>query len=121
MFAPPPEINVISIFSNRCQELVEFYFDIGMLFFPYVNDNGQKCYSYKNDQLIFEIIEVEKLSDATKNIKIRFHIDDVKGYIEDIKIRGFKIIKDFSETDLSANLIFKDFADNSIELITYKQ
>ncbi|HEX8546861.1 MAG TPA: hypothetical protein VF691_07860 [Cytophagaceae bacterium] len=92
MFAPPPKINIIAINSMNPEKLIEFYWEFGILFNKERNESGQLFYSYTYDALRFEIYEVFKIEDTSKNLAVTFFIDTIEPYLENLKLKGYKEI-----------------------------
>lgn len=113
MFAPPPKMNKISLYSKDSKNLKNFYSEFGMLFNKrdYItNDKQVICYQYVNDNFIFEIIQSNK---STNNVSLCFLIDEIDGYLENIDILKNKWV-----TETHSHIIVKDPDGNSIELMT---
>ena len=120
MFAPPPKTTRIIINSMNCEKLSKFYSDLGMLFFENKNVDGRKHYTYIYNDFYFEIREVINEYEITRNIELRFFIDEIEGYLEDIRKFGLEIIKDLWITENHQHILLKDPNDNIIELMTLK-
>ena len=118
MFAAPPKINRVTLNSMNCEKLTEFYSDLGMLFNTEIKDENRKHYTYVYDDLIFEIREVNNENEATKNIIIRFLIDEIDGYIEELQEMGIKIVKESWTTETHKHIFLNDPDGNLIELMT---
>ena len=118
MFSPPPKLNITAICSNNCDKLINFYSDIGMLFNSELKDNGKKYYSYIYNDLRFEIHEVDTLEEVTRNLKLRFLIDEIEGYLVDFAKHNIKIIKEPWATKTHQHILLNDPDGNLIELIT---
>ncbi len=120
MFAPPPKMNKVTINSMNCEKLIEFYSDLGMLFNTEIKDGDRKHYAYIYDYLTFEIREVNSENEITKNITLRFLIDEIDGYVEGLKEMGIKIVKDSWTTETHQHIYLNDPDGNLIELMTEK-
>lgn len=120
MFAPPPKTIRIIINSINSENLINFYSDLGMLFNEKNLENGRKCYTYIYDDFYFEIREVTNEMKTTKNLELRFLIDEIEGYLEGIKEKGINIVKNLWTTENHQHIILKDPNDNIIELMTMK-
>lgn len=120
MFAPPPKTIRIVINSINSKDLANFYSDLGMLFNEKSLENGNKCYTYIYDDFYFEIREVLNENEITKNLELRFFIDEIEGYIEVIEKFGLEIIKNPWTTENYQHILLKDPNDNIIELVTKK-
>lgn len=120
MYAPPPRINKVVLKSMNCEKLVEFYFELGMLFHKETNENNRMIYTYVYGDIIFEICEVDNEKETTKNSSLRFVIDEIDGYIDGLKEMGIKIIKDSWTTETHQHILINDPDRNIIELMTAK-
>lgn len=120
MFAPPPMMNKLTINSMNCEKLIDFYCELGILFNTEIKAENEKSYTYINDDFIFEIKEVDNINEVTKNVKIRFLIDEIDGYIEGLKEMGIRIIKESWRTESYQHIQLNDPDGNLIELMTKK-
>ena len=100
--------------------LVEFYSELGMLFNESILENGLKAFTYIYDDFQFEIHEVKLESDTSKNLELRFLIDEIEGYLEDFKRLNIQIIKNLWYSKNHQHILLKDIDGNLIELMTKK-
>jgi len=114
MFAPPPRLNKVTIKSMNCEKLVEFYFELGIMFHEETDEDDNKIYTYGYGDSIFEIYEVNNENETTKNSTLRFLIDEIDGYIEGLKQKGIRIIKDSWTTETHQHIIINDPDGNLI-------
>ena len=99
--------------------MFDFYEEFGMSFSEY-RDGKRHRKEYKNGNLSFKIIQTEDESKQTKNLKLKFYIDEIKGYLEYLDKYDCEIIKPFWETEKSEHIIISDPDKNHIELETKK-
>lgn len=120
MFAPPPKMTRIILNSKKCKAQIEFYEKIGMLFHKEIFENGLKKFTYIYDDFQFEIREVRDDNEVSKNLELRFLIDDIEVYLEGVRQIGIQIIKDIWITENHKHIQLKDLDNNKIELMTKK-
>jgi predicted enzyme related to lactoylglutathione lyase len=118
MYAAPPKVNTVTINSMNCEQLIEFYFELGILFKTEIIDGTIKYYSYVYEEFTFEIREVTNSEEITKNITLQFQIDEIDGYIDDLKKMGIKIVKDPWKTETHQYIHLNDPDGNLIVLMT---
>ncbi|MFD2907397.1 VOC family protein [Flavobacterium ardleyense] len=119
MFAPPPELISITIYSKNASTMLDFYEEFGMSFSEY-NDDGQIRKKYKNGNFSFEIIPIDDEAKQTKNLKLKFRIDEIKGYLEYLEKYKCEIITPLWETKESEHIVISDPDKNHVELETRK-
>jgi len=120
MFAPPPKANRIILNSVNFKVQVEFYEELGMLFNEAILKNGLKTFTYIYDDFHFEIHEVKLEDNASKNVELRFLIDEIEGYLEGIRQLNIQIIKNVWNSKNHQHILLKDIDGNLIELMTKK-
>lgn len=118
MFAPPPKTNRTIFNSVNYQAQVEFYEELGMLFNKTILKNGLKTFTYIYDDFHFEIHEVKLGDSVTKNVELRFFVDEIEGYIEGIRRLKIQIIKNLWNSGTHQHILLKDKDGNLIELMT---
>ena len=121
MYAPPPKINIIAINSKYPQKLIEFYWEFGILFKKEKDESGLFFYSYNYDDIRFEIHQVFKIEDTSKNLMITFFIDTIDSYLENLKIKEYKEIGYSWIKDNFQYTYLKDPDGHLIHLITEVQ
>jgi len=114
MFANPPKLSSIIIRTNNIEIMENFYFALGMGFNKYCQDNGFKKFNYINDSFKFELLETKQESETSKNLEFELIIDEIDGYLDDIKQFNLEIIAHQS----GSHLIFKDPDGNRVTLTT---
>ena len=78
MYAPPPEANCIKIYSYHCKNQIDFYDKLGMLFTKTTTEDGRMCHTYIYDDFHFVIQEVSSELEASRNLELRFFIDEIE-------------------------------------------
>lgn len=119
MFAPPPKLINITIYSLNADVMFDFYEELGMLFSDHRNRERSRGKYIYND-LAFEIIKVDNKEKQTRNLKLKFFIDEIKGYLEYLEKYDSEIIKAFWETENSEHIIISDPDGNHVELESKK-
>ena len=119
MFAPPPELISITIYSKNASTMFDFYEEFGMSFSDY-KDGERHREEYKNGNLSFKIIAIEDESKQTKNLKLKFFIDEIKGYLEYLDKYNCEIIEPLWVTEESEHIIISDPDGNFLELESKK-
>lgn len=118
MFAPPPKLFHISLASERIEELLNFYILIGICFHEETNEQGIKTYTYTNDFFSLQLRETLSHELPTSNLNLKFYIDDVDAYEEDLREIDIFIVKKPWSTEIGRHMIIKDYDGHTIELIT---
>ena len=117
MFSPPPELITITIHSTNANIMVDFYEELGMLLAKHKdNKNLEKSYVFNN--LSIEIIPVQSDAEQTSNLRLKFYIDEITGYLECLEKYGCRIIEPLWETELTQHIVISDPNINLIELET---
>ena len=118
MFAAPPKITKITLNSVNSKILTEFYSELGMLFNEDISEDGLKIFTYIYDDFFFEIREVEDKNMTSNNLELRFLIDEIEGYRENIKQMDIEVVNDIWETENHQHILLRDPDNNLVELIT---
>ena len=92
MFAPPPSFTTITLRTTNTEVMEDFYFQLGMLFNKWTSQDERKFFTYSNDYFEFCLIEVVKEDEVTRNLEFSLVIDEIDGYLEDIKNFNLEII-----------------------------
>ena len=121
MFAPPPKLVRLVLYSMDCEKLVEFYFCLGMLFYEKADESDSKSFTYIHGGCHFEIHEVLNESEASRNMSFCLLIDEIDGYLDDIRKLGGKVIKDSWFTETHQHIQLEDPDGNLLELMTEKR
>ena len=119
MFATPPELISITIYSKNSSTMFDFYEEFGMSFSDY-KDGERDRKVYKSGNLSFKIIAIEEESQQTKNLKLKFIIDEIKGYLQHLDKYNCEIIEPLWETEESEHIIISDPDGNYLELESKK-
>ena len=120
MYAPPPEANCIKIYSYHCKNQIDFYDKLGMLFTKTTTEDGRMCHTYIYDDFHFVIQEVSSELEASRNLELRFFIDEIEGYLPGLREMGIEIIKPLWATETHQHIILKDPNGHLVELMTQK-
>ncbi len=120
MFAPPPELVSITIYSKNATTMFNFYEEFGMSFSDYKDGEGRKE-EFKNGNLSFKIIATEDEKKQTKNLRLKFFIDEINGYLEYLDKYNCEIIEPFWETEESEHIVISDPDGNYLELESKKK
>ena len=118
MFAPPPLINRVSINSMNCEKLIDFFSTLGMMFNVEVMKNNLSKYTYIHVPFTFQICEVETPAEITKNASLRFLIDDIDGYLDDIEKTDVFDLENSWLSDSYQHILLRDLHGNKVELMT---
>ncbi len=119
MFAPPPELISITIYSKNASIMFDLYEEFLMSFSDY-KDGERRREVCNNGNLSFKIIAIEDESQQTKNLKLKFFIDEIKGYLEYLDKYNCEIIEPLWETEESEHIIISDPDGNYLELESKK-
>ncbi|MCK8522060.1 VOC family protein [Aquimarina sp. D1M17] len=117
MFALPPKMNTLTINSTNCNQLIEFYSKLGMLFTTEVKEGIVRYHTYVYKNLTLEINEVSHHDASTRNVSLQFFINGIDGYIDRLKEKGIKFTKDSWKTETHQHIQLIDPDGNLVELI----
>jgi len=92
MFAPPPSFTNITLRTTNTEVMEDFYFQLGMLFNKWTSQGEREFFTYSNNYFEFCLIEVVKEDEVTRNLEFTLVIDEIDGYLEDIKNFNLEII-----------------------------
>ncbi len=120
MFAPPPQLLTTTITSTKSKILLEFYEDLGMLFNESTDNFGNINYTYIFDKTEFQIQATKDIKKATTNLRLKFLIDEIDDYLNDIESKGGRILKESWSDSHYQYIIIADPDGNTVELITPK-
>lgn len=119
MFAPPPQMTMVTVYSSRPALLAAFYEELGMLFNKEVDALSKLVYyDYIYVPFTFRIAEARGADECSRNVSLRFLIDEIEGYIPDIINAKGTVEGEIWVKDGYQHLMVKDPDGNSIELMT---
>lgn len=121
MFAPPPKATRVTIKSTNCNDQIDFYSHLGILFDKDLIEGERRCYTYVYGDFHFEIQEVTNESEASKNLELRFFTDDIQAYLDGLKEMGIQTVKNLWTTKDHQHIQLKDPDGNLVELVTVKK
>lgn len=119
MFAPPPKMTMVIVYSTHPELLVAFYEGSGMLFNKEIDEHSKLAYyDYLYVPFTFRIAEVRTPEECSRNLSIRFLIDEIEGYVPNIINAKGSVHGSIWVEDGCKHLMIKDPDGNSVDLMT---